>query len=164
MAASGNSLCVSRRSTNQVIDSWLSNYCTVNHLLLFTGYLPQNLYSLDSSYGSEDQLKSLLQTMHQHNVRAMADIVINHRVGTTKGEGGVYNRFDGIPMPWDEHAVTSCSGGKVKFLFAIILVITKIIVLGRSIPLEHIDKTHQTSVLKLTFSSTRISKLVCCLY
>ncbi|XP_020094166.1 probable alpha-amylase 2 isoform X2 [Ananas comosus] len=76
------------------------------------GYLPQNLYSLDSSYGSEDQLKSLLQTMRQHNVRAIADIVINHRVGTTKGEGGVYNRFDGIPMPWDEHAVTSCSGGK----------------------------------------------------
>ncbi|XP_028067942.1 probable alpha-amylase 2 isoform X2 [Camellia sinensis] len=75
------------------------------------GYLPQNLYSLDSSYGSELQLKALLQKMKQYKVRAMADIVINHRVGTTIGHGGTYNRYDGIPLPWDEHAVTCCTGG-----------------------------------------------------
>ncbi|GMP44569.1 hypothetical protein CsSME_00013446 [Camellia sinensis var. sinensis] len=75
------------------------------------GYLPQNLYSLDSSYGSELQLKALLQKMKQFKVRAMADIVINHRVGTTIGHGGTYNRYDGIPLPWDEHAVTCCTGG-----------------------------------------------------
>ncbi|CAA7403540.1 unnamed protein product [Spirodela intermedia] len=75
------------------------------------GYLPQNLYSLDSSYGSENLLRTLVQKLHHHNIRAMADIVINHRVGTTKGKGGAYNRYDGIPLAWDEHAVTSCSGG-----------------------------------------------------
>ncbi|CAL9154333.1 unnamed protein product [Musa hybrid cultivar] len=75
------------------------------------GYLPQNLYCLDSAYGSHDGLISLIQEMHQHRVRAMADIVINHRVGTTRGHGGAYNCYDGIPMPWDERAVTSCSGG-----------------------------------------------------
>ncbi|KAG1355375.1 Alpha-amylase [Cocos nucifera] len=75
------------------------------------GYLPQNLYSLDSSYGSHLELKALLQKLHQNKVRAMADIVINHRVGTTRGHGGAYNRYDGIPLPWSEHAVTSCSGG-----------------------------------------------------
>lgn len=75
------------------------------------GYLPQNLYSLDSAYGSEMLLKSLLHKMKQHKVRAMADIVINHRVGTSKGHGGLYNRYDGIPLSWDEHAVTSCTGG-----------------------------------------------------
>ncbi|XP_009411975.2 probable alpha-amylase 2 [Musa acuminata AAA Group] len=75
------------------------------------GYLPQNLYCLDSSYGSHNGLISLLKKMHQHKVRAMADIVINHRVGTTRGRGGAYNRYDGILMPWDERAVTSCSGG-----------------------------------------------------
>lgn len=80
---------------------------------LTAGYLPQNLYSLNSSYGSEDLLKALLNKMKMHNVRAMADIVINHRVGTTQGDGGIYNRYDGIPLPWDEHAVTSCTGGKV---------------------------------------------------
>lgn len=75
------------------------------------GYLPQNLYSLDSSYGSESMLKALLHKMGQHKVRPMADIVINHRIGTTQGHGGRYNRYDGIPLSWDEHAVTSCTGG-----------------------------------------------------
>uniref|UniRef100_A0A2N9FLH0 Alpha-amylase n=1 Tax=Fagus sylvatica TaxID=28930 RepID=A0A2N9FLH0_FAGSY len=75
------------------------------------GYVPQNLYSLNSSYGSEHQLRTLLQKMKQYKVRAMADIVINHRCGTTQGHGGMYNRYDGIPLPWDEHAVTSCTGG-----------------------------------------------------
>ncbi|GAA0152790.1 hypothetical protein Leryth_010649 [Lithospermum erythrorhizon] len=76
------------------------------------GYVPQNLYSLNSSYGSEHLLKALLNKMKQFKVRAMADIVINHRCGTTKGFNGMYNRFDGIPLPWDERAVTSCSGGR----------------------------------------------------
>ncbi|KAL9264190.1 putative alpha-amylase 2 [Drosera capensis] len=75
------------------------------------GYLPQNLYSLNSAYGSEELLKALLQNLKQHNVRPMADIVINHRIGTTRGHGGMYNRYDGIPLSWDEHAVTSCTGG-----------------------------------------------------
>ena len=79
----------------------------------FTGYLPQNLYCLDSCYGSLHELKLLLHKMSEHNVRAMADVVINHRIGTTKGSNGMYNRYDGIPISWDEHAVTSCSGGKV---------------------------------------------------
>ncbi|MQM09743.1 hypothetical protein Taro_042620 [Colocasia esculenta] len=75
------------------------------------GYLPQNVYSLDSSYGSQHLLDALLKIMHQHKIRAMADIVINHRAATAQGHGGAYNRYDGIPLPWDEHAVTSCSGG-----------------------------------------------------
>ncbi|KAG5542843.1 hypothetical protein RHGRI_015812 [Rhododendron griersonianum] len=75
------------------------------------GYLPQNLYSLNSSYGSEHLLKALLYKMKQYKVRPMADIVINHRVGTTTGHGGRYNRYDGIPLSWDERAVTSCTGG-----------------------------------------------------
>lgn len=52
--------------------------------------------------------------MKQYKVRAMADIVINHRVGTSQGHGGKYNRYDGIPLSWDERAVTSCSGGLVR--------------------------------------------------
>lgn len=44
----------------------------------------------------------------------MADIVINHRVGKTQGHGGTYNRYDGIPLPWDERAVTCCTGGLVR--------------------------------------------------
>ena len=55
--------------------------------------------------------------MKTYKVRAMADIVINHRVGTTQGHGGMYNRYDGIPLSWDEHAVTVCTGGKVMRMF-----------------------------------------------
>jgi len=83
--------------------------------LCFVGYTPQNLYSLNSNYGSDHQLKALLQKLKQHKVRAMADIVINHRVGTTQGHGGMYNRFDGIPLPWNERAVTSSTGGLVTY-------------------------------------------------
>jgi hypothetical protein len=85
-------------------------------LFVLTGYLPQNLYNLNSSYGSEQLLKALLEKMKQYNVRAMADIVINHRVGTTQGHGGMYNRYDGVPLSWDERAVTSCTGGLVSLV------------------------------------------------
>lgn len=51
--------------------------------------------------------------MNQCKVRAMADIVINHRVGTNQGHGGRYNRYDGVQPAWDERAVTSCTGGLV---------------------------------------------------
>ncbi|KAB1203594.1 putative alpha-amylase 2 [Morella rubra] len=81
------------------------------HSFSSEGYLPQNLYSLNSSYGSEQLLKTLLQKMKLYKVRAMADIVINHRIGTTQGHGGRFNRYDGVPLAWDEHAVTSCTGG-----------------------------------------------------
>lgn len=91
-------------------------FCFLTSLFGFTGYLPQNLYNINSSYGSEQLLRALLQKMKQYNVRAMADIVINHRVGTTQGHGGMYNRYDGIPLSWDERAVTSCTGGLVSLV------------------------------------------------
>ncbi|KAM7252891.1 hypothetical protein ACFE04_025509 [Oxalis oulophora] len=75
------------------------------------GYLPQNLYCLDSAYAPQHLLRALIHDIRAHNLRPMADLVINHRVGTTQGHGAIYNRYDGIPLPWDEHAVTSCTGG-----------------------------------------------------
>jgi hypothetical protein len=36
----------------------------------------------------------------------MVDIVINHRIGSTRGIGDLYKYYDGMPMPWDEHVVT----------------------------------------------------------
>ena len=48
------------------------------------GYLPNEWYNLDaSSYGSKAQLKSAIGALHNRGVKAIADIVINHRVGTT---------------------------------------------------------------------------------
>ena len=48
------------------------------------GYLPNEWYNLDaSSYGTKAQLKSAISALHGRGVKALADIVVNHRVGTT---------------------------------------------------------------------------------
>ncbi len=47
------------------------------------GYLPRELYNFSSAYGTEAELRSLINALHQKDIRAIADIVINHRVGTT---------------------------------------------------------------------------------
>lgn len=47
------------------------------------GYLPRQLYVQSSRYGTEAQLKSAIGALHTQGVKAIADIVVNHRVGTT---------------------------------------------------------------------------------
>ena len=46
------------------------------------GYLPRKLAVLDSKYGTAAQLSSAISALHGHNVRVIADVVVNHRVGT----------------------------------------------------------------------------------
>lgn len=43
------------------------------------GYLPTDLYNLNSQYGSEGELRACLRTMHDADLKVIADIVINHR-------------------------------------------------------------------------------------
>jgi alpha-amylase len=43
------------------------------------GYLPRDLYHLDARYGSESELRDLIATFHEHNIKVIADIVVNHR-------------------------------------------------------------------------------------
>ncbi len=45
------------------------------------GYLPRDLYCLDSAYGSEAELRDLISMFHEHQIKVCADIVINHRCG-----------------------------------------------------------------------------------
>lgn len=47
------------------------------------GYLPRQLYVQNSKYGTDVQLKSAIGSLHTYGVKAIADIVVNHRVGTT---------------------------------------------------------------------------------
>ncbi|WP_378188382.1 starch-binding protein [Aquimarina sp. W85] len=46
------------------------------------GYLPRELYNLNSSYGTQDQLKNLINQYHNLGLKVLSDIVINHRVGS----------------------------------------------------------------------------------
>ncbi|WP_188170675.1 starch-binding protein [Flammeovirga sp. EKP202] len=47
------------------------------------GYLPRKWYDLNSNYGTEAELRTLISNLGNNNVQAIADIVINHRVGST---------------------------------------------------------------------------------
>lgn len=43
------------------------------------GYLPRDLYMLDSHYGSETELRDCIQAFQALDIKVVADIVINHR-------------------------------------------------------------------------------------
>ncbi len=64
------------------------------------GYLPNRLYFQNSRYGSEKELKKAIRSFHQLGVKVLADIVVNHRVGTK-------NWADFTEPQWGSHAVCS---------------------------------------------------------
>ena len=47
------------------------------------GYLPRELYDLNSAYGSQQDLINLIASFHSLDVKVISDIVINHRVGSS---------------------------------------------------------------------------------
>lgn len=72
------------------------------------GYLPRQLNILESSYGSRNDLVNVLNAFKAKGIKAVADIVINHRVGTT-------DWADFTNPDWSLYAVVSndeCDCGK----------------------------------------------------
>lgn len=47
------------------------------------GYLPRQLNNLNSAYGSSAELTNVVRAFTNNGIRAVADVVVNHRVGTT---------------------------------------------------------------------------------
>lgn len=68
--------------------------------------MPRDLYQLNSAYGSESDLRDLIATFHEHNIKVIADIVINHRCAHQQGPDGKWNKFGGR-LAWDASAICS---------------------------------------------------------
>jgi len=70
------------------------------------GYLPSDLYNLNSFYGSEGELRGCIQALKDVGVCPVADIVINHRCAEGQSGDGRWNIFTGR-MAWDQRAITT---------------------------------------------------------
>ena len=68
------------------------------------GYMPRDLYSLDSRYGSVQELMEVIAMFQSRGVKVLGDAVINHRCAHEQNEHGVWNQFGG-GMKWDERAI-----------------------------------------------------------
>lgn len=78
------------------------------------GYLPRDYYDLNSKYGTEAELRQLIATLHDNGLKAIADIVINHRCAHYQGSDGKWNKFGGR-LAWDNSVICSNNpqfGGK----------------------------------------------------
>ncbi|KAI4384241.1 hypothetical protein MLD38_002421 [Melastoma candidum] len=70
------------------------------------GYMPRDLYNLNSRYGTVDQLKVLVKKFHEVNIKVLGDVVLNHRCAQYKNSNGVWNIFGG-KLNWDDRAVVA---------------------------------------------------------
>lgn len=57
------------------------------------GYLPGQLYDFNTHYGSEAQLRKLLDDLRDAEIAPLADIVINHRCADQQDQNGCWNIF-----------------------------------------------------------------------
>lgn len=70
------------------------------------GYMPLDLYNLNSEYGTEDELKELIKVFTKNDIDVYGDVVINHRCAEFQNSNGVYNVFGG-KLAWDDKAIVA---------------------------------------------------------
>ncbi|KAK9675794.1 hypothetical protein RND81_11G031600 [Saponaria officinalis] len=70
------------------------------------GYMPKDLYNLNSRYGTIDELKAVVKRFHEVGIKTLGDAVLNHRCAHSKNQNGVWNIFGGR-LNWDDRAVVA---------------------------------------------------------
>ncbi|PQQ08678.1 alpha-amylase 3 chloroplastic [Prunus yedoensis var. nudiflora] len=70
------------------------------------GYMPKDLYNLNSRYGNIDELKETVRTFHKVGIKVLGDAVLNHRCAEYQDENGIWNIFGGR-LNWDARAVVA---------------------------------------------------------
>ncbi|KAJ4711277.1 Alpha-amylase [Melia azedarach] len=68
------------------------------------GYMPKDLYNLNSRYGNMDELKDVVRKFHEVGMKVLGDVVLNHRCAHFQNQNGVWNIFGGH-LNWDDSAV-----------------------------------------------------------
>ncbi|PRW59861.1 alpha amylase domain [Chlorella sorokiniana] len=68
------------------------------------GYLPGDLYNLNSKYGSETELIACVKALQNHGIKVLGDAVLNHRCAQFQDDNGVWNKYGGR-LAWDQRAI-----------------------------------------------------------
>ncbi|KAK7317519.1 hypothetical protein RJT34_01832 [Clitoria ternatea] len=70
------------------------------------GYMPKDLYNLNSRYGTIEELKDVVKAFHEVGIRVLGDAVLNHRCAHYKNQNGIWNLFGGR-LNWDDRAIVA---------------------------------------------------------
>nr|XP_009412382.1 PREDICTED: alpha-amylase 3, chloroplastic [Musa acuminata subsp. malaccensis] len=70
------------------------------------GYMPKDLYNLNSRYGSLEELKDLVNSFHEVGIKVLGDAVLNHRCAHFQNKNGIWNVFGGR-LNWDDRAIVA---------------------------------------------------------
>lgn len=75
------------------------------------GYNPKELYRLDNCYGSFDQHRAMLEALLKKGIEPVADVVINHRDGTTGWADFTNPDWDLSAITQDDEAFSNPASG-----------------------------------------------------
>ncbi|KAE9614634.1 putative glycosidase [Lupinus albus] len=70
------------------------------------GYMPKDLYNLNSRYGTIDELKDVVKEFHKVGIKVLGDAVLNHRCAHYQNKNGIWNIYGGR-LNWDDRAVVA---------------------------------------------------------
>lgn len=63
-------------------------------------------YAIVGRYGTINELKDLVNRLHEVGIKVLGDAVLNHRCAHYKNKNGVWNIFGGR-LNWDDRAVVA---------------------------------------------------------